>query len=42
MATNANAVTQQSKATYKSFCVCMTTSTVAVIVILGLMAIFLL
>ncbi len=41
MATDANAVTQQSKAAYKSFCVFFTTATVAVLALLGLMAIFL-
>jgi hypothetical protein len=42
MTTDADAVTQQSQATYKSFCRFFTTSTFAVLGLLGLMAIFLL
>ena len=42
MATDADAVTQQSQAVYKSFCRFFTLSTIAVLVLLGLMAIFLL
>jgi len=41
MATDADAVTRQSQATYKSFCRFFTTATAAVLVVLGLMAIFL-
>jgi len=42
MATVTEEVTEQSKAVYKSFCVFFTLSTIAVLVLLGLMAIFLL
>ncbi len=42
MATDTDAVTQQSQAGYKSFCRIISTATVAVLVLLVLMAIFLL
>ncbi|MDA1326401.1 MAG: aa3-type cytochrome c oxidase subunit IV [Proteobacteria bacterium] len=42
MATDNDAVTRQSQAVYKSFCRFFTLSTVAVLALLGLMAIFLL
>ena len=42
MATDADAVTQQSQATYNSFCRFFTSATIAVLALLGLMAIFLL
>ncbi len=42
MTIDAEAVTQQSQATYKSFCRFFTTATIAVLALLGLMAIFLL
>lgn len=41
MATDANTVTQQSQATYKSFCRFFTAATFAVLAVLGLMALFL-
>ena len=42
MATEIEAVTQQSQAVYKSFCRLFTMATIAVLAILGLMAAFLL
>ncbi len=42
MATDDDAVTRQSQAVYKLFCRYLATSTVAVLALLGLMAIFLL
>ena len=42
MATNADAVTQQSKAAYKTFCILIAMATVAVLAVLGLMGLFLL
>lgn len=42
MATNADAVTEQSKTVYKFFCRFITLSTLGVLALLALMAIFLL
>ena len=42
MATDTNAVTEQSKEGYKHFCIFFTTSTVVVLAIVALMGIFLL
>lgn len=42
MAADNNTVTEQSQATYKLFCKFFTISTIVVLAILGLMALFLL
>ena len=41
MASEAEAVTKQSKEGYKTFCILFTTATVGVLLLLALMAIFL-
>jgi len=41
MASDADAVTKQSKEGYRTFCILFTSSTVGVLVLLALMAIFL-
>lgn len=41
MATDADTVTEQSRSVYKKFCVFFTAGTIAVLVLLALMAIFL-